>query len=578
MANSPRLTLPYLVAGQAQKEITHNDALNDLDSLAQISVINRTTATPPAAPTDGDSYIVAASPTGAWAGNANAVATYYSGWRIKPAKAGWVAYVQAEGIFYVFDGSAWAAQSPATSKIMAAIPSALTASYNFENASFQLYDASPYAAVATCSLTPEQVFDAYSTARSAPSVTYYVNSSIASGAWAAGSDTNNGLSRAAPYATLSKAITSINTGGVAAKVYIYAGNVVRTSGFGATSPTQDIAWIAESGRVVTGSFDAFGAPAVDATFTNTYSWARSNVNRVFDILRQDRFGKYIEMQMVGSAAICNRTPNSWYTDNVTLYVNRGDGAAVTNANTRYFLAATNSVFNGNGLTNQFFGCEDNGFSGFDFQGGGSCMTINSVSPSATRHVLVVRNSTMRYAGGRVDTGGRGVMLESFHGAAWFFSCDISHNISDGINLHNTNSAALTAMITINCSGFENGAGPNVGQQSCNAWTSHENAVGVDVAGYYENNRGGSCSSIHTSKSFFAGTYVKNDLGDGATGGTIRPTAFRTSNTAVYYCLRTKADMPSGAYAYQADTGSTIYQREAWLSRAASCGAGTITAY
>ncbi len=88
MPNSPRLTMPYIVAGQAQKEITHNDALNDLDSLAQISVINRTTATPPTTPAEGDSYIIAASPTGAWAGNANAVASYYSGWRIKPAKTG----------------------------------------------------------------------------------------------------------------------------------------------------------------------------------------------------------------------------------------------------------------------------------------------------------------------------------------------------------------------------------------------------------------------------------------------------------------------------------------------------------
>jgi Protein of unknown function (DUF2793) len=107
MPNSPRLTMPYIVTGQAQKEITHNDALNDLDSLAQISVINRTTATPPTTPAEGDSYIIAASPTGAWAGNANAVASYYSGWRIKPAKTGWLAYVQAESIFYIFDGTAW---------------------------------------------------------------------------------------------------------------------------------------------------------------------------------------------------------------------------------------------------------------------------------------------------------------------------------------------------------------------------------------------------------------------------------------------------------------------------------------
>lgn len=114
MANTPRLTMPYLVAGQAQKEITHNDALNDIDSLAQLSVVNRTTATPPAMPMDGDSYIIASNPTGAWAGNAYAVASYYSGWRIKPARAGWLAYVQDERALYVFDGMEWSLLKRAT--------------------------------------------------------------------------------------------------------------------------------------------------------------------------------------------------------------------------------------------------------------------------------------------------------------------------------------------------------------------------------------------------------------------------------------------------------------------------------
>lgn len=123
MANTPRLSMPYLIAGQAQKEISHNDALNDMDSLAQISVINKTTATPPATPAEGDSYIIAASPTGVWAGNANAIASYYSGWRIKTPKTGWFAYVQAEAVFYLFDGSAWNVYKGVVPLGSAAVPS-----------------------------------------------------------------------------------------------------------------------------------------------------------------------------------------------------------------------------------------------------------------------------------------------------------------------------------------------------------------------------------------------------------------------------------------------------------------------
>ncbi|NTU76217.1 MAG: DUF2793 domain-containing protein [Alphaproteobacteria bacterium] len=54
MTVSPNLALSYLVASQAQKEITHNDALNDLDFLAQTSVLDRTLAAPPLSPSEGD--------------------------------------------------------------------------------------------------------------------------------------------------------------------------------------------------------------------------------------------------------------------------------------------------------------------------------------------------------------------------------------------------------------------------------------------------------------------------------------------------------------------------------------------
>lgn len=62
MSQSPRLGLPYLVSGQAQKEVTHNDALNGLDFLVQLNVLDRDLNTPPASPTEGDTYIIGPSP------------------------------------------------------------------------------------------------------------------------------------------------------------------------------------------------------------------------------------------------------------------------------------------------------------------------------------------------------------------------------------------------------------------------------------------------------------------------------------------------------------------------------------
>ncbi len=108
MANTPRLAMPYLVASQAQKEVTHNDALNDMDFLAQSSVIDRTLNAPPASPANGDMYIVGTSPTGAWTGHAGHLAAWYSGWKFKTPSAGWTVWAKNDSRLVYYTGSAWA--------------------------------------------------------------------------------------------------------------------------------------------------------------------------------------------------------------------------------------------------------------------------------------------------------------------------------------------------------------------------------------------------------------------------------------------------------------------------------------
>ncbi|MEJ0062413.1 MAG: DUF2793 domain-containing protein [Alphaproteobacteria bacterium] len=107
MTNTPNLAMAYIAAGQAQKEVTHNDALNDLDALAKLSVIDRTTNAPPGSPATGDAYIIGSSPTGAWSGFAGKVAAWYAGWKIKTPLAGWTAWVRAENRMLYHTGSAW---------------------------------------------------------------------------------------------------------------------------------------------------------------------------------------------------------------------------------------------------------------------------------------------------------------------------------------------------------------------------------------------------------------------------------------------------------------------------------------
>lgn len=107
MTATPNLAMSYIASSQAQKEVTHNDALNDLDLLAQASVADHTLATPPGSPATGDTYIVASSPTGAWAGFANALAGWYAGWKLKPPLPGWTAWTRNGSRLLYYSGSAW---------------------------------------------------------------------------------------------------------------------------------------------------------------------------------------------------------------------------------------------------------------------------------------------------------------------------------------------------------------------------------------------------------------------------------------------------------------------------------------
>src|SRR4051812_46674361 len=108
MPDTPNLSLPLIAAGQAQKHVTHNEALLAIDALLQCAVKDKDLGAPPAAPVEGDRYIVATSPTGAWAGQAGMIAAWQDGaWRFYAAKPGMIAFVTDESALYHHDSKAW---------------------------------------------------------------------------------------------------------------------------------------------------------------------------------------------------------------------------------------------------------------------------------------------------------------------------------------------------------------------------------------------------------------------------------------------------------------------------------------
>ena len=105
---SDRLKLPLLAAAQAQKEVTHNEALALADIAVQAVVQSVAPASVPASPAIGQCWIVGASPSGAWAGNAGAIAAWTSGgWRFVAPFEGMTAWSIADGVTVRRSASTW---------------------------------------------------------------------------------------------------------------------------------------------------------------------------------------------------------------------------------------------------------------------------------------------------------------------------------------------------------------------------------------------------------------------------------------------------------------------------------------
>ncbi|PYC47366.1 ribonuclease III [Litorivita pollutaquae] len=105
---SPILSLPYIAPSQAQKHVTHNEALRKLDAIVQLVALDNALTAPPAVPNEGDCYIVAPGAGGLWATYDHTIAVYDSDlWMFYAPKEGWRAEVLSSGMTLRFDGTLW---------------------------------------------------------------------------------------------------------------------------------------------------------------------------------------------------------------------------------------------------------------------------------------------------------------------------------------------------------------------------------------------------------------------------------------------------------------------------------------
>lgn len=107
MATTNHLGITLVEQSQAQKEVTVNTALARVDAVLNTGAVDRAINTPPGSPAAGDVYILGASPTGAWSGQAGKLAYYDQTWKFITPREGMSLWVSDEDVSYSYDGAAW---------------------------------------------------------------------------------------------------------------------------------------------------------------------------------------------------------------------------------------------------------------------------------------------------------------------------------------------------------------------------------------------------------------------------------------------------------------------------------------
>ena len=120
MEMTPRLGLPLLVAGQVQKEVFLNEALALADLLISGSVEPAPIASPPASPTTGTLYrVAAAGASGAFAGQEGKLAGWTEGgWRFVAPVEGMRLTERGSGLELAYRDGLWTSGSLRASEVL----------------------------------------------------------------------------------------------------------------------------------------------------------------------------------------------------------------------------------------------------------------------------------------------------------------------------------------------------------------------------------------------------------------------------------------------------------------------------
>lgn len=106
--STPLLGLPFIQPNQAQKHVTHNEAIATLDAVIQLSIDAFDIVSVPTELEEGSVYALANSPVGEFALYGDHLAAWTGfGWVFVAPKTGWRAWSKADATLMYWTGSSW---------------------------------------------------------------------------------------------------------------------------------------------------------------------------------------------------------------------------------------------------------------------------------------------------------------------------------------------------------------------------------------------------------------------------------------------------------------------------------------
>lgn len=215
---TPNLSLPEIAASQAQKHVTHNEALNMLDAMVQLSAIDRDLTAPPVSPADGDRYIPAPGATGAWLTWDLSIAAWQDGaWVRYQPREGWTCWVMDEDVLLAWNGSVW--QNPSTAGAISFKDSLFTLEDDADSSKKANFQLSGITTATTRTYTLPNVTGALATlgalTQSFAGSTTFANAVNSLGTSTAASTTNVGTGATAAAATKT---VNVGTGGISTSI------------------------------------------------------------------------------------------------------------------------------------------------------------------------------------------------------------------------------------------------------------------------------------------------------------------------------------------------------------------------